>query len=112
MMNFRQVVLTAVFTFGIVSPVPAADKAAGKAIVAYACIECHGMNGIGVEAKFPNLAGQKEMYLFAQLRAFRERKRRSPVMNLMARPLSDADMANLAAYYSSLPCTAKGAKKK
>ncbi len=111
-MNFRHIVLTALFTFGVVSPVAAADRAAGKAIVAFACIECHGMNGIGVEAKFPNLAGQKEMYLLAQLKAFKERKRQNPVMNLMARPLSDADMANLAAYYSSLPCTPKGAKTK
>ncbi len=89
----------------------AADIAAGKATAAFACAECHGMNGIGVKAEFPNLAGQKELYLVTQLKAFKSGKRKFPVMNLMTRQLSDADIANVAAYFAGLPCTPIGAKK-
>jgi len=38
-------------------------------------------------------------------------KRKFPVMNLIARPLSDEDIANVAAFFASLPGTPKGAKK-
>ena len=110
-MMVRQIMLIALFTFGVILPVHAADIAAGKATAAFACAECHGMNGIGVAAKFPNLAGQKDLYLVAHLKAFRAGKRKFPLMNLMTRQLSDADIANLAAYFAGLPCTPKGAKK-
>ena len=110
-MKVRQIVLIALFTFAVASPVPAADIAAGKATANFACAECHGTNGISVAAKFPNLAGQKDLYLVTQLKAFKAGKRKFSVMNLLARQLSDADIANLAAYFAGLPCTPKGAKK-
>ncbi len=94
-MKVRQIVLIALFTFAVASPVPAADIAAGKATANFACAECHGSNGIGVAANFPNLAGQKELYLVAQLEAFKAGKRKFPLMNLLARQLSDADIANV-----------------
>ncbi len=110
-MKYRQIALIALFTFGVISPVHAADIAAGKATAIFACAECHGINGISVVGNFPNLAGQKELYLVAQLKAFRAGKRKFPEMNLLARQLSDADIANLAAYFAGLPATPKGAKK-
>jgi cytochrome c553 len=51
---------------------------------------------------WPNLAGQQAGYLAKQLQAFRNGSRTDPMMNPMAKPLSDADINNLAAYYSSL----------
>lgn len=51
---------------------------------------------------WPNLAGQKAGYLVAQMKAFRDGQRPNPMMAPMAAPLSDDDIANLAAYYSSL----------
>ena len=69
------------------------------------CAGCHGMDGIGVAPGFPNLAGQDELYLKAQLTAFREKTRtggQSALMYAMAAGLSDEDIANLAAYFSSL----------
>lgn len=110
-MKVRRIVLIALFAFAVASPVRGADIAAGKAAATFACAECHGTNGIGVAANFPNLAGQKELYLAAQLKAFRAGKRRFPVMNLLARQLSDADIANLAAYFADLPGAPKGANK-
>jgi len=82
-------------------PLLAGDAAAGKAKSA-TCAGCHGPEGVSLNDLWPNLAGQKEGYLMAQIKAFRDGQRSNPMMSPMAAPLSDADIADLAAYYSSL----------
>lgn len=79
----------------------AADIAAGKAKAA-TCGACHGANGISSVDIWPSLAGQKKGYLKKQLQDFKSGKRADPMMSNMAKPLSDTDIDNLAAYYSSL----------
>jgi len=79
----------------------AGDVAAGKSRAA-SCSGCHGANGISANPLWPNLAGQKEAYLVKQLKAFRDGTRSDPMMTPMAKPLSGADIENLAAYFSSL----------
>lgn len=79
----------------------AADIEAGKAKSA-TCAACHGANGISAIPMYPNLAGQKEMYLDKQMKAFRDGQRQDPVMGPMAKPLSDQDIADISAYYASL----------
>ena len=79
----------------------AGDAAAGKSKAA-TCIACHGANGISANDAWPNLAGQKAGYLKAQMKAFRDGQRTNPMMAPMAAALSDEDIDNLAAYYSSL----------
>jgi cytochrome c553 len=77
------------------------DPAAGKA-KSGACVPCHGPDGISENPLWPNLAGQNAPYLIKQLRAFRDGTRNDPMMSPMAQPLSDKDIEDLAAYYSSL----------
>jgi cytochrome c553 len=79
----------------------AGDVAAGKSRAA-SCSGCHGANGISANPLWPNLAGQKEAYLVKQLKAFRDGTRSDPMMTPMAKPLSGADIENLATYFSSL----------
>ena len=79
----------------------AGDAAAGKAKAA-SCAACHGADGISKIPTYPNLKGQKAAYVVKQLKAFKTGDRKDPTMNAMAKPLSDADMANLAAYYAGL----------
>ena len=79
----------------------AGDAKAGKAR-AGACAGCHGVKGISANPMWPNLAGQKDVYLVKQMKAFKDGTRKDPMMSPMAKPLSDKDMANIAAYYSSL----------
>ena len=79
----------------------AGDAAAGKA-KSSVCIACHGANGIGTTNLNPNLAGQKEAYLVKSIKAYRDGARKDPMMGAMAKPLSDTDIDNLAAYFSSL----------
>ena len=81
----------------------AADIEAGKAKSA-ACAACHGGEGISPTPIWPNLAGQKEQYLAAQMKAFRDGGRQNAQMAPMVANLSDEDIANLAAYYASLGC--------
>lgn len=83
------------------APTVAGDAAAGKAKAA-TCAGCHGPEGISMNDLWPNLAGQKEGYLVAQLKAFKSGERKNPMMSPMAAPLSDADIEDLAAYFSSL----------
>jgi len=80
----------------------AADVAAGKARAQSVCAVCHGPAGISVAPDAPNLAGQPAIYVSAQLRAFRSGERRHEVMNVIAKPLSDDDIDNLAAWFSSI----------
>ncbi len=110
-MKYRQIVLSALFTLGVVSSVHAGDITAGKAKVIAICAECHGINGISVIANFPNLAGQKELYLLAQLKAFKTGKRKNPEMKYLVKLLSDADIANVAAFFASQRCHPERAKK-
>lgn len=79
----------------------AGDAATGKAKSA-SCAGCHGPAGVSNNPLWPNLAGQKEAYLVKQMKAFRDGERNDPMMAPMAKPLSDDDIANLAAYFSSL----------
>ena len=84
------------------APARAADPAAGE-VKAKTCAACHGRNGIGTAPNFPNLAAQKSLYLVQQLKLFRSGERKSEQMTIIAKPLSDQDIENLAAYYESLP---------
>jgi len=103
MKKIKNSILTIVFAAGglLSQPIIAADVAAGKAKSA-TCSACHGGNGISMIPMYPNLAGQKEQYLVLQMKAFRDGQRKNMVMAPMAAGLSDADIANLSAYYASL----------
>ncbi|MFC4654110.1 c-type cytochrome [Rheinheimera marina] len=80
----------------------AQDKAAGQAKAAV-CAACHGADGTSVMPDYPNLAGQKEKYLQSAITAYRDGSRKHAVMSPMANGLTDTDIANLAAYFASLP---------
>lgn len=67
------------------------------------CALCHGADGIAKITEAPNLAGQNQMYLVGQLTAFKSGQRKNDIMSVVAGNLSDADIQNLAVYYSSIP---------
>ena len=79
----------------------AGDIEAGKA-KSVVCASCHGAAGVSNNPLWPNLAGQQAQYLAKQLRSFRDGDRSDPLMSPMAKPLSDEDIENLAAYYAGL----------
>jgi cytochrome c553 len=79
-----------------------AEKGQAKAAP---CVACHGVNGNSVNPEWPNLAGQHESYIKRQLAAFKSDARQNPLMTPMAKPLSDEDMADLGAFFSSQSLT-------
>jgi cytochrome c553 len=79
----------------------AGDAAAGQAR-ARGCQTCHGANGIAGMPNVPNLAAQNEQYLLKALGDYKSGARKDDMMSLIAQPLSDEDVANLAAYYAGL----------
>lgn len=75
------------------------EAGAGKAAV---CGACHGPGGNGaINPEWPKLAGQGSSYIVKQLKAFKSGTRKSPVMMGQVAKLSDADMADLGAFFSS-----------
>ena len=82
------------------SALAAGSKEAGQAKAA-TCSACHGMDGNSLNPEWPNLAGQGEIYIIRQLKAFHGGQRQNVLMSPMAAGLSDQDMADLAAFYSS-----------
>jgi len=91
------------FVFLIPQNVLAGDVKLGKA-KSVTCVACHGAKGVSNNPLWPNLAGQKEQYLIKQIKAFKSGVRKDPSMAPMVKSLTDADIENLAAYYSSLSC--------
>lgn len=79
----------------------AGDVKAGRA-KALMCQACHGMDGISKVPDAPNIAGQTEPYLVAQLQAFKSGARKNDAMSVVAPSLSDQDIENLATYYSAI----------
>ncbi len=81
-------------------PALAADKEAG-AQKAQACFACHGPAGNAALPANPSLAQQPEQFIANELYMFREGNRVNEQMSPMAKNLSNADMNDLAAYFSS-----------
>jgi hypothetical protein len=77
----------------------------GRAKSDVACALCHGSVGVATLPNAPNLAGQQAIYISEQLKNYRSGKRQNEVMNMIAKPLSDADINNLAAWFSAVKVT-------
>ena len=87
---------------GMVNQAAAADSAAGRSKVAGVCQACHGMDGLSKNPEAPNLAGQLENYLVKAIGEYRSGERKNETMNIVSKPLGDDDIADIAAYYSSI----------
>ena len=83
----------------------ASDPKAGRKKAA-ACRTCHGIDGIAKIPIAPHIAGESEIYLQTQLKAFRSGKRQHEIMSIIAGQLSDEDISDLSAWYSSITITA------
>jgi cytochrome c553 len=106
-MNLRLTSLLTAAAFLICAPAYAGDAAAGKVKASTMCAVCHGADGLSQLPEAPNLAGQVEIYLAKSLDEFRSGKRQNEMMTLVVKDLSDDDVANLAAWYASIPISVK-----
>ena len=95
----------------LIAPTQAADIKAGKTRAAI-CMGCHGDAGISKNKMFPSLAGQTSAYLENQLNHFKSGERTNSTMNAITAELSESDIKNLAAYFSSVPGKSAGGDAK
>jgi cytochrome c553 len=86
-----------------------ADVEAGRA-KARTCAVCHGEFGVSVLPSAPSLAGQPEIYLAEQLKAYRSGKRSDEIMSIIAKALTDAEISDLTAWFASIAIEAKPPK--
>jgi cytochrome c553 len=79
-----------------------ADATAGKNLAKAKCQGCHGIDGIAKIPIAPHLAGESQIYIETQLKAFRSGKREHEMMSVIAKDLADDDITNVAQWYSSI----------
>jgi cytochrome c553 len=94
-------VFLALLCFAAHGRAEAGDAKAGRQ-KAEVCAVCHGIDGLAKIAEAPNLAGQNEGYLIAQLTAFKAGERKNEMMSIVIQNLSPTDIEDLAAYYSAI----------
>lgn len=97
----NKILVSLLLTLGITGLAQAAGDAAagqGKVVV---CGACHGVDGNSAAPNFPKLAGQGERYLLKQLNDIKSGERQVVEMTGLLNNLSDEDLADIAAYYSS-----------
>ncbi len=99
-MKTSPIVLAAVLVFALPAHASKGNAEAGKA-KSTACAACHGEDGVSKIPSFPKLAGQHRDYLVHALKEYQSGKRKNPIMAEQVKNLSDADMADLAAWFSA-----------
>ncbi|HSH78733.1 MAG TPA: cytochrome c [Herpetosiphonaceae bacterium] len=102
MVIIRSLILVSLMVLPPLGSASAADARAGRQKVAGVCQACHGMDGLSKNPESPNLAGQLEQYLAKAITEYRDEVRKNETMNIVAKELTDADIANIAAYYASI----------
>lgn len=101
-MRSRYVAYCLTVSLAALSPVRAADLAAGKE-KAELCVGCHGENGISQMENIPSLAGQPDQFIQWQLVYFRAGARKNEQMQPIVEQITNEDIRNLGAYFASLP---------
>ncbi len=82
----------------------AADLAKAREKADQLCASCHGKDGnTPIDPSYPKLAGQAADYLEQALLDYKSEARKNPIMGGMAKPLTRAEIRDLAAFYASLP---------
>ncbi len=87
----------AAFSFFFLARAALAEEVPRKA---QACVACHGLGGNSTDPAMPSIAGQPAQFISTSLYMFREGIRKNLLMSPMASSLSNADMNELAAYFS------------
>ncbi len=100
----RLIAFSGALMLGLLSAqsINAASIYAGQARAAAVCSQCHGIKTPSADAPFPPLAGRDFAYLKSALEQYRDKTRKSDIMNAIAGSLADNDISNVAAYYAGL----------
>jgi cytochrome c553 len=75
------------------------------------CVSCHGANGLSVALDAPNLAGEVNIYIDTQLKAFRLGRRQHAIMSQIAADMTDAEIRAVADWYSAIKLEIEAAEQ-
>ena len=104
--------LFAIAALGFFVPAHSAGDAARGKDLSYTCLGCHGIpdyKNVYPTYSVPELAGQHPEYIVAALKEYKSGERSHGTMHIQAQSLTDQDMQDIAAYFSSLPLPATSA---
>ncbi|MFZ9734609.1 MAG: c-type cytochrome [Burkholderiaceae bacterium] len=108
--RFARMTVLAALCFLTAGVATARDPAAGKIRAQQACATCHGLYGKAQTPMTPNLAGQVPEYMAYQIRNYKSGKRAHEVMSVIAKSLSEEDIENVVAWYTSIKVTVEEPK--
>ena len=80
----------------------AASLYVGQSKAAAVCSQCHGIRNPSADAPFPSLAGRDAEYLKTAIKQYRDKTRKSDIMNAIAGSLTDDEINDIAKYYGSV----------
>lgn len=87
------------------APAPVQGNAANGRVLTYTCQGCHGVTGYKnayPSYRIPKIGGQSAQYLTQALTEYRLGKRKHPTMQAQAESFSDQEIADIAAFLSTL----------
>lgn len=96
-------------SLALLGPVHAAGSAEAGQTRSIVCAGCHGVDGNSFNPEWPSLAGQNATYLIKAMQSFKDGSRQNVLMNAQAAALSEQDMQDLAAWFSSQKLAGKTA---
>jgi cytochrome c553 len=96
------------FSFGVAlalasAPLLASGNTDNGKTKAATCVACHGADGNAVDPQYPRLAGQYDEYIQQTLHEYKDGRRNNTVMKTQVANLSDQDIEDIAAYFSTMP---------
>lgn len=103
-MNSFKYAVTAIALCAVGAPATAQDVENGR-MLARQCSVCHGKTGVSNDPEVPMLAGQHAFYIEKSLKDYQSGAREDRRMTLIAKPLSDTDIEDLAAWFASFEVT-------
>jgi cytochrome c553 len=92
---------SAMLLLAISNAAAAGDPVAGRTTAAK-CQACHGVDGQSKNPEAPHISGQVERYIIKALKRYQSGERQDPMMSMIVKQLKEEDIANVAAYYSSI----------
>ena len=98
--NMKKTMIGLILLLSVSGPAVAGDATAGQALTAV-CTACHGADGNSTVPTFARLAGQNERYLIKQMQDIKSGARPVPTMAGQLDPLTDEQIADIAAYYAA-----------
>jgi len=105
MARIRICSILALLALLMVPAIQAAGDAQEGKLIAFTCTGCHGIpgyNNVNPIYHVPKVGGQNAEYIEAALKGYRSGERQHPTMNAQAESLSDEDIQNIAAYFTSV----------